>query len=212
LVATVGVATPEAFTAGLVQKIFDGLVPRLSDSNSKINVQALEALQVVLPRLPRAELSAVTQPLVVALATNLAANNASVRALSEDALHALVTLAPREDLLAPFASQILYGKPAIRATLVMALAELVADAPAVAGGAGTAAVTPPASKTFGPALAKHILPLLPLLVDDAKLETKRSLGALMQALHRCMGNAVFSAPALAKLPASQFKKLEEMVV
>jgi hypothetical protein len=52
--------------------------------------------------------------------------------------------------------------------------------------------------------------LLPTLVDDVKPEVKRALQVLMQALFRCMGNAIFSTPALAKLPAAQFKRLEEM--
>jgi hypothetical protein len=188
----------------VIQRLVDAIAPRLTDSNAKINVQALEALQVVLPRLRAHELGIHALTLVTALATNLAAQNPSVRALSEDALRALVALvAVREDIVAPLANQAQYANTRGRPFLVLTLADVLSDAAHVAGGA-------PLSKSMTTAVSKHVMPLLPVLLDDSKLDVKRALQALVQGLYRCMGPSLFSQPVVAKLQPAQMKRLEEM--
>jgi hypothetical protein len=180
------------------------MAPRLTDSNAKINVQALEALQVVLPRLRAHELGIHALTLITALATNLAAQNPSLRALSEDALRVLVALvAVREDIVAPLANQAQYANTRGRPFLVLTLADVLSDAAHNAGGA-------PLSKSMMAAVSKHVMPLLPVLLDDSKLDVKRALQSLVQGLYRCMGPALFSQPVVAKLQPAQMKRVEEM--
>jgi hypothetical protein len=179
-----------------VQRLVDAMVPRLTDSNSKINVQAIETLQVLMPRIRAQDLGLQAMPLVSALATNLAAQNQTVRVLSEDALKALVSLAARED---PLSNQAMYANARGRPFLVATLAEVLDDVSA--SGVG---------RTMGAALTKHVLPMLAPLLEDSKLEVRRALHALVQSLYRCLGPALFSQPTVAKLPPAQLKRIEEM--
>ena len=75
--------------SGRLLTIFDHLTPRLTDSNSKVNVLALQSLPQMVPSL-RDGLPSVASTRVPALATSLASSNAQVRAITPGVRDALV--------------------------------------------------------------------------------------------------------------------------
>ena len=179
--------------AQYTQKIFDAFVPRLSDSNSKINLQALESLLNILPMF-RFDLSAVNSLLVTTLSTNLASNTPGVKSLSEDGITLLVNVANVEELLQPFASVIVYGNLRVRPFLITKLAEFVEQA----------------YLTKSTLVVKHILPIIGVLLDETKLE-KRIVSQLVKSLYNCFGPSLFTQPQITKLSSTHIKKLEDLL-
>jgi hypothetical protein len=123
----------------------------------------------------------------------------SVPLCSEDAIKAFVALASRDDVVAPLANQAMYANARGRPFLVVTLAEVLDDVSSSGVGRPMAA-----------ALTKHVLPMLPALIDDSKLEVRRALHALVQSVYRCLGPSLFAQPAVAKMPPAQAKRIEEM--
>ncbi len=102
-------------------------------------------------------------------------------------------------MVAPLANQAMYANARGRPFLVVTLAEVLDDVSSSGVGRPMAA-----------ALTKHVLPMLPALIDDSKLEVRRALHALVQSVYRCLGPSLFAQPVVAKMPPAQAKRIEEM--
>ncbi|XP_006824155.2 TOG array regulator of axonemal microtubules protein 1-like [Saccoglossus kowalevskii] len=104
-------------------KIFDSYTPRLSDSNSKVNLTALTAMLQIVPRL-REYIGAVINSVVPVLATNLASKNAQIHQTTLSVLDSLVEHVENSLLLQPFANVAQYGNARIKPCMIDKLAYL----------------------------------------------------------------------------------------
>ena len=159
---------------GRLLTIFDHLTPRLTDSNSKVNVTALQALQQMVPAL-RDGLPSVASTLVPALATSLASSNAQVRAITPAVLDSLIADVDHSALIQPFSNCVLYSPPKARPAMVDKLRELSTSLYAAK-----------------PQLVvKHALPTAFRLLEDNRADLRGGTVALLRSLHVMLGPLLF---------------------
>ena len=154
--------------------IFDHLTPRLSDSNSKVNVTALQSLQQMIPAL-REGLPTVASTLVPALATSLASSNAQVRAITPGVLDALIAGVDHGALIQPFSNCVLYSPPKARPAMIDKLRELSSSLYA--------------SKPH--LVLKHTLPTAFRLLEDNRADLRIGTVQLLRTLHVMLGPVLF---------------------
>jgi hypothetical protein len=108
--------------------VFDSLVMRLNDGNSKVNVLALQSLSRILPMVGESAV-AVLNTLVPALAANLGSTNSGIAAAAGEAMRTLTrSLSDPSRLVqhvAHFAKFSTRGKPAMMLSIVGTLDELI---------------------------------------------------------------------------------------
>eukprot|EP00794_Sanderia_malayensis_P020059 gene20059-22028_t len=107
-----------------VSKVFDNFMPRLTDSNSKVNLQALQTMNKSIPIL-RDALSPMISMLMQALTSCVASKNNSIY---NSAMEVLVSLTKYVDnllLLQPLVSAVRYGNTRVKPEMAMRLADLV---------------------------------------------------------------------------------------
>jgi len=155
---------------GRLLQIFDHLTPRLTDSNSKVNVAALQALQQMMPAL-RDGLPSVASTIVPALGTSLASSNAQVRAITPGVIDALVAGVDHASLIQPFANCALYAKEKARPAMVDKLREL------------STSLYPSKPQL----VIKHALPTAFRLLEDNRADLKSHTSQLVRTLHTLLG-------------------------
>ncbi|BFZ12426.1 hypothetical protein BsWGS_15464 [Bradybaena similaris] len=105
-------------------KIFDKFLPRLQDSNSKVNMYALKVMLQVTPIL-KDHLSNVISMTVAAVAPNLSSKNREINSTAAEILEAFIENLDLALLVQPFASQAINATSRSKADLVLKVAYLV---------------------------------------------------------------------------------------
>ena len=172
--------------------IFDHLTPRLSDSNSKVNVTALQTLQQIVPTL-REGLPSVTSTLVPAVATSLASSNAQVRGITPGILDALVAGVDHGALIQPFANCVLYSPPKARSTMVEKLREVSTSLYAAKPNL----------------VIKHSVPTAFRLLEENRPDLHSGTVQLLKTLHVLLGPALFDHAQRA--PSTVQTRLSEVI-
>ncbi|XP_071963781.1 TOG array regulator of axonemal microtubules protein 1-like [Antedon mediterranea] len=116
------VENPDIITSNIV-KVFDAFVLRLQDPNSKVNVQALQTMEEIVPRLAE-YLPAVIQRVAPALASNLASKNSSIAKTSSEILDLLMKYMDPPVLVQPFCNATEYGNTRVKPPMIKKLSDL----------------------------------------------------------------------------------------
>ncbi|XP_059377119.1 TOG array regulator of axonemal microtubules protein 1-like [Carassius carassius] len=107
--------------------VFDALKARLQESNSKVNLRALEALQPIVALL-RDSLAPVLNILIPAVVENhLNSKNSSISSAAQGAVQALMNNIDNSLLLQPFCSRAQYLSGKAKLELIQRVAELVME-------------------------------------------------------------------------------------
>jgi len=177
---------------GKLLTLFDHLTPRLTDSNSKVNVVALQALQTIVPAV-RDGLSNVVSSVVPALAASLASSNAQVRAITPVVLDSLVAEVEHGALVQPFANCALYSPPKARPLMIDKLRELSTSV-----------------YTSKPQLViKHAVPTAFRLLEDNRADLRPGTVQLLRVLHVLLGQSLLDQAQ--KTPAAVQTRLNELI-
>ncbi|XP_075252876.1 TOG array regulator of axonemal microtubules protein 1-like isoform X2 [Convolutriloba macropyga] len=107
-----------------INLIFDEYVHRLTDSNSKVNLLALQSMLKLVPLL-RDNFSIVPNMVVPAVAQNMASNRPELRNLSLDIIDAMIDHIDQTSLLQPLSTLARYGNNRVRPDIILKLATLV---------------------------------------------------------------------------------------
>lgn len=172
--------------------MFDHLTPRLTDSNSKVIVVALQKLQEMVPLICDG-LPSVVATLVPALGTSLASSNAQVRAIVPAVIDTLVKEVAHDALMQPFANCVLYSPPKARPMMIDKLRELSTSVYAAK-----------------PQLViKHVLPTAWRLLEDNRADLRTNTVQLLRILHVLLGPALLEHAQTT--PAAVQRRLQEIV-
>ncbi|XP_073683590.1 TOG array regulator of axonemal microtubules protein 1 [Garra rufa] len=116
-----------ALVIGSLFPVFDALKARLQESNSKVNLRALEALQTIIAVL-RDSLAPVLNILIPAVVDNhLNSKNSSISTAALGAVQALIHNIDNSLLLQPFCSKAQYLSGRAKLDLIQKVAELVTE-------------------------------------------------------------------------------------
>lgn len=173
-------------------KIVDQLSQRLEDGNSKVNMAALRAVGSLAPHLKHAD-SQIRMGLFSHLAAHVASANAAVRKVARMTFESLAEALDSSQMVAPLAHTIQFGKVSIRPLMVQKLLPLV-------------------STSSGSLIRKHVVPTaVALLKGKGSADVRDANRRLISALHKAMGDELFSVPAVKRLSRSQHGELMSIV-
>ncbi|XP_059143119.1 TOG array regulator of axonemal microtubules protein 1-like isoform X2 [Physella acuta] len=175
--------TYSAVVSSQIIKIFDKFLPRLTDSNSKVNLYALKVLLEVIP-LIRESMSSVISMTVAAVAPNLSSKNKDINTTAVEILDSLIENIDLPLLIQPFANQALNATARSKADMVDKVSYLVGK------------VYPRKQKP----VVLHVLPLVWHLlgsmnasgatVHGGSNDLRRATGTLISTLYDCMGQGL----------------------
>lgn len=181
-------------------KVFDAFVPRLQDSNSKVNLRALQCLPKILPFLAN-QSGSLIPPLLAALTSNLASKNTSIFSAAVVALDELIKNIDNSVLVQPFCTTAQYGGSRVKPIMVEKLADMV-----------------PAVYNRKPqSVSRHVLPLLWNLLSSLSNGSaaannsfiRTSVSKLTTTLHSSMGRSLIEQ-ASSQSPTVQ-EKMHEII-
>eukprot|EP00118_Oscarella_pearsei_P003802 m.15805 g.15805 ORF g.15805 m.15805 type:complete len:1854 (+) comp26567_c0_seq2:408-5969(+) len=109
---------------GNIVKMFDYFAPRLTDSNSKVNVYALESFEAMVPHLA-AFMEPIVSLLVPALSSNLASKNATISTSARNIIDSIIQRVDNAVLIQSFASVVQFGNSKAMPFMTEKLALLV---------------------------------------------------------------------------------------
>eukprot|EP00753_Platysulcus_tardus_P003737 PLAT12485.3.p2 GENE.PLAT12485.3~~PLAT12485.3.p2 ORF type:complete len:680 (+),score=377.10 PLAT12485.3:79-2040(+) len=131
--------------------VLDGLASRLSDGNSKVNMEALRSLQAVVPLLAKS-VEPTLPAMLPALATACAASSPKLADLAGDVFNTLATSVPSRALLPVLSNVLRHSNKRVKPVLTEKLSGMV-----------------PALAASSPSLmGRHVLPLSVTLLDSVK--------------------------------------------
>jgi hypothetical protein len=172
------VANPTAFATTAINTVFD-FIPLLTDSNSKVNLLALQTAGDFVPVL-HATLEPVLAEMIPALMHSLSSKNGGIQAEAASVVSSLLQHIELPVLGAPLASAVLKGTPVSNEAILPLLVTLVQ----------THAGDPKACK----ALHKYIVKVAAKLHQDQRLRVHTVV--LWRALHSALGEPMFSHSAV----------------
>ncbi|KAJ7379834.1 hypothetical protein OS493_012583 [Desmophyllum pertusum] len=181
-------------------KVFDAFIPRLQDSNSKVNLHALQCLPRILPCLAN-QSGALVPPVVAALTSNFASKNTNIFSTAEEALDELIKYIDNTLLVQPFCTTAQYGSSRVKPIMVDKLADIV----------------PTVYARKPQVISRYVLPLLWNLLNSTNNGSagagnnavKTSANRLASTLYSCMGRAL-TEQASSQVPRIQ-EKLHEII-
>eukprot|EP00055_Hartaetosiga_balthica_P015728 m.95175 g.95175 ORF g.95175 m.95175 type:complete len:1329 (-) comp8940_c0_seq1:145-4131(-) len=109
---------------GSVNNVFFEFAPRLQDSNSKVNVVALQAFSEMLP-LVGDELEHVLTDVLGSMSLGLASKNSTVKRLTEECFALCTDVVSPHILTQPFMSVLLNGNSVVKTSMLLYLEEFV---------------------------------------------------------------------------------------
>lgn len=166
-------------------KIFDNLTPRLTDSNSKVNLEAIKAMHRLIPAV-RAHLSGVLPSFVSALASNLASKNKQIHAAASEAFNILMANVEPTTAFQPVIAIAASSNPRVKAALFDRITDML---PSVA-------VKRPNL------LVRHALPTALRAVDGSNGDLRLATHRLLKQLFRCMGEEMVRAVRTAQMSSA----------
>jgi len=111
---------------GQAGALMDAMAPCLSDSNIKVNVRALDAMQVMVPALGHS-LDAGLMNLVQLLAESIAATNKEVMTSASGVLDCMFGCTDKFAVVRAMCSSIQYGNPSVKAAMLSKVTEVVKE-------------------------------------------------------------------------------------
>eukprot|EP00043_Microstomoeca_roanoka_P014670 m.145981 g.145981 ORF g.145981 m.145981 type:complete len:276 (-) comp16070_c0_seq1:406-1233(-) len=180
-------ASPQKF-GGATANVFFEFVPRLQDSNSKVNVSALKALCEMLP-LVGESLELVIPEMLGSLSNGLASKNATINQLTQEAVALLVQHGNPAHMVQPFMIVLLNSNSVVRESLLPYLAELVA----------------PAYEANPNLVLKHIVKGCVTLLSDSKVRAK--MAPVWTALDTILGPTLYKQRAMTGEVVAQVQSL-----
>lgn len=117
------VSSPTLVGSNIV-RVFDQLVPRLTDSNSKVNVYSLQCFEVMLPRMAP-YLESVIGILIPAVSCNLASKNPTIQQSAASIIDHIMAVVDNSVLVQPFSSVVQFGNAKAKPIMTEKLATLV---------------------------------------------------------------------------------------
>ncbi|CAL1537741.1 unnamed protein product [Lymnaea stagnalis] len=164
-------------------KIFDKFLPRLTDSNSKVNLHALKVMLQVIP-LIKDSMGSVISMTVSAVAPNLSSKNKEIYTTAAEILDAFIEHLDLTILVQPFANQAINATARSKADMVDKVAYLVER------------VYPRKQQP----VVLHVLPLIWHLlgsmnssgaaVHGGNVDLRHATGTLVNKLYECMGQSL----------------------
>jgi hypothetical protein len=173
------VSTKAAAFNGSTLNVFFEFVPLLTDSNSKVNLRALQALPELVAPLGNS-FDTVLAEMLPAVAHNLVSKNAAIQQAALSAMQACTSCIAPSVLVPALALTVRKSNAAVQECLVTHLCDSVAGAVEDARDAKL--------------VNKHYVPLAVQLAQDKRLELQ--VPKLWKVLHACLGDALLQHPAL----------------
>eukprot|EP01116_Phalansterium_solitarium_P013299 TRINITY_DN3064_c1_g1_i1.p1 TRINITY_DN3064_c1_g1~~TRINITY_DN3064_c1_g1_i1.p1 ORF type:complete len:672 (-),score=296.70 TRINITY_DN3064_c1_g1_i1:282-2297(-) len=158
---------------GRAMQIVDHMAIRANDSNSKVNVFALETLANIIPVL-QDSLTPGIGVLFPALAISMASSVPAVVKAASTALDTLLSTVDCTTLLQPFKDVIQNGNRKIQVPMIEKLVNVIPDV----------------SSKQPKLVLKYCLPIALGLADEKKAELKTVNSKLMAAMHSALGNSL----------------------
>ncbi|XP_065055489.1 TOG array regulator of axonemal microtubules protein 1-like isoform X1 [Rhopilema esculentum] len=168
--------------ASHISKVFDKFIPRLTDSNSKVNLQALQTMNKAIPIL-RDALTPLITLLMQSLTSCVASKNNAIYNAGMEVLISLTKFVDNVILLQPLITAVRYGNTRVKPEMAMRLADLV---------------TPVFQRK--PSLVQtHILPVLWHLLSTSKVgsaanarnDISTATAKLCEELYICYGESLY---------------------
>eukprot|EP00959_Pyramimonas_sp_CCMP1952_P121075 2531413-Pyramimonas_sp.AAC.1 len=153
--------------------MFDHLVQRLSDGNSKVNIQALAVLENIFPALGETT-ACVLNTLVPAMVTNLGSTNEKIRWQANKAVDALTQSMDSAALLQNFAHCASHGGARTKHVMLDKLA----------------AITPEVYRMRPRLVTKYLVPTSFAMLVETRGEVKAANARLLKALWEAMGSSL----------------------
>lgn len=177
-----------------MNKLFDAFTPRLADSNSKVNLHALEAFRRFLPAIKDAfgPHHAVVVQVVNKLSGNLASKSKGIVQTTADSFKDLTIHLEPTLLIQPFASAAGYGTPKVKEGMMDHICVLVG----------------PVCDSNTKLVKKHLMPLVAQLLGEKKSKTECK--KLCYALNSKMGSSAL-LDAASSFPPDKKKLLEAQI-
>mmetsp|Transcript_14978 Transcript_14978/g.20666 ORF Transcript_14978/g.20666 Transcript_14978/m.20666 type:complete len:318 (+) Transcript_14978:2-955(+) len=150
--------------------MFDHLVQRLSDGNSKVNLQCLQVLTRIFPALGEST-SCCINTLVPALVANLGSTNEKIRTCANQAVDTLISHMDSASLVQNFAHCVRNGGPRSKQLMLEKLTT----------------ITPEVYLIRPQLVVKYVLPAAFSLLNETKGEIRTANIRLLQALWKTMG-------------------------
>lgn len=163
--------------SGKVIGLFDLIIKRMEDGNSKVNVFALECLEKMVPALGSSGMELVLSSFTPALTKNLAANNPKLSALTLAVVQVLCTHVDAKLLCQHFAAIARHANSRIKPLLIDTLEQLTLSS----------------DEKNQYALNRYVLPLALELVKEAKSDVKDANTRLLRALYANLGSTMLQA-------------------
>ncbi|KAI8785321.1 TOG array regulator of axonemal microtubules protein 1 [Biomphalaria glabrata] len=173
---------PQVVSSQII-KIFDKFLPRLTDSNSKVNLYALKVMLDVVP-LIKDSMGSVISLTVSAVAPNLSSKNKEIYSTAAEIMDALIDNLDLTMLVQPFANQAINATSKSKADMVDKVSYLVEK------------VYPRKQQP----IVLHVLPLVWHLlgsmnasgaaVHGGNVELRQATATLVNKLYECMGQAL----------------------
>jgi len=98
-------------------KLMDAYSQRLTDSNSKVAMSALQSMPRIFASL-RDSMESVLHILVPNLSNNLAATNDKIRSVASDVIDSLISNMDPTSLLPAFSNVVTHGNPRVRSAML----------------------------------------------------------------------------------------------
>lgn len=177
-----------------MNKLFDAFTPRLADSNSKVNLHALEAFRRFLPAIKDAfgPHHAVVVQVVNKLSGNLASKSKGIVQTTADSFKDLTIHLEPALLIQPFASAAGYGTPKVKEGMMDHICVIVG----------------PVCDSNTKLVKKHLMPLVAQLLGEKK--SKNECKKLCSALNSKMGRSAL-LDAASSFPPDKKKLLEAQI-
>lgn len=163
--------------SGKVIGLFDLIIKRMEDGNSKVNVFALECLEQMIPALGSSGMELVLSNFIPALTKNLAANNPKLSALSLAVTQVLCTHVDAKLLCQHFTAIARHANSRIKPLLIDTLEQLTIGS----------------DEKNQYALNRYVLPLALELLKEAKSDVKDANTRLLRALYANLGPTMLQA-------------------
>eukprot|EP01135_Chromosphaera_perkinsii_P001920 Nk52_evm69s212 gene=Nk52_evmTU69s212 len=155
-------------------KIFDSFIPRLQDSNSKVNYLALQAMEFIV-HLLKDDLIPVLKNVVPAVAQCLASKVTNIRHKARDIIQGMVEHIDVVALASLFGNVAVYGSPRIRAEMVEKLSLLVE----------------PLYSKKSVVIVKSIMPVAFQYLSEGKSDIRAANAKLLQKLYSVFGQQMY---------------------
>jgi hypothetical protein len=182
---------PEEIKAYIVP-IFDALIPRLSDMNSKVNVSALKSVARILSTFGDV-IDPVLDQTLKALMNAVSSGNSLIRSAGQSAVHSLSKSVDSLQLLVPLSNIVQFGNPRFLTPALKMLTLITQDV----------------AEKKSSRLYRNILPAALAQVKSGKPDVRSAAEELVVKIHRLAGSSFWENTS--QLSSSQQMLLRNII-